>query len=87
VHHWIHLRQEQRESCAICANVAVWNGLALVLVLDHLDGDSSNNARDNLRLGCPHCDTQLATYKNGQLGQGSLRPQGALRQRPVVLRF
>lgn len=30
----------------------------------HIDGDASNNFRDNLRLVCPNCDSQLDTYKS-----------------------
>lgn len=49
----------------------VWNGRPLVLVLDHLDGDSTNNTRDNLRLVCPNRDSQqLPTYQNRNKGNG-----------------
>ena len=33
-------------------------------VLDHIDGDASNNWKTNLRLICPNCDSQLDTYKS-----------------------
>lgn len=39
-------------------------------MLDHIDGDSTNNRRDNLRLVCPNCDSQLPTYKNRNHGKG-----------------
>ena len=32
--------------------------------MDHVDGDASNSCRDNLRLICPNCDSQLETYKS-----------------------
>jgi hypothetical protein len=38
-------------------------GLPLVFVLDHVDGDASNNQCENLRLVCPNCDSQLPTFK------------------------
>ena len=43
---------------------AKWNGKELHFVLDHIDGDASNNHQDNLRLICPNCDSQLDTYKS-----------------------
>lgn len=42
----------------------------LIFVLDHIDGDASNNLRVNLRLVCPNCDSQLPTYKNRNRGNG-----------------
>lgn len=34
------------------------------MVLDHIDGDASNNTRENFRCVCPNCDSQLDTYKS-----------------------
>lgn len=65
-----HLFSEQSGRCAICGLAAMWNGRDLALVLDHIDGDASNNARPNLRLICPNCDSQLATYKSRNRGNG-----------------
>ena len=36
----------------------------LHFILDHIDGDASNNFEFNLRLICPNCDSQLDTYKS-----------------------
>lgn len=41
-----------------------------LLVLDHVDGDAGNNRRENLRMVCPNCDSQLPTYKSRTRGRG-----------------
>jgi len=56
-------------SCKICG-IKDWNGKGLVLVMDHIDGDSTNNSLENLRLVCPNCDSQLPTFKNRNKGKG-----------------
>jgi hypothetical protein len=56
--------EEQDNKCAICGCTPVWNEKPLVFVLDHIDGHASNNARENLRLICPNCDSQLDTFKS-----------------------
>lgn len=48
----------QCEECGI----ADWRGRPLSLQLDHVDGDSSNHRRENIRLLCPNCHTQTPTY-------------------------
>ncbi len=60
---------EQHHACALCGMPAVWEGRPLSLVLDHVDGDADNNCRDNLRLVCPNCDSQLPTYKSRNRGR------------------
>ena len=59
-----YIFQKQKKKCAICNLDAQWNGKELHFILDHIDGDASNNWEDNLRLICPNCDSQLDTYKS-----------------------
>ena len=56
--------EEQEHCCAICGMKDEWNGKHLIFVLDHVDGNADNNHRDNLRLICPNCDSQLDTFKS-----------------------
>jgi hypothetical protein len=65
-----YLADAQSGCCAICGGASVWLDLPLALVLDHIDGDPTNNRRDNLRLVCPNCDSQLSTYKSRNRGNG-----------------
>ena len=63
---WIrsHILLEQNNRCIICNGIQEHNGKPLVFVLDHIDGDASNNKRENLRLVCSNCDSQLDTFKS-----------------------
>lgn len=47
--------------CALCL-IKEWNGKALVLHLDHINGDHCDNRIGNLRLLCPNCHSQTDTY-------------------------
>lgn len=56
--------KEQNNCCVICGINNIWNNKTLTFVLDHIDGRANNNKRDNLRLLCHNCDSQLDTYKS-----------------------
>jgi hypothetical protein len=72
INHYIrrYIFEDQQRCCAICGSPAHWMGMRLILVLDHIDGDSTNNARENLRMVCPNCDSQLPTFKSKNRGNG-----------------
>ena len=59
-----YIYNEQNGKCAICGIDSIWNGKELHFVLDHINGDASQSNRENLRLICPNCDSQLDTFKS-----------------------
>lgn len=65
-----YVMREQNNLCAICGWPNTWNGQPLTFNFDHIDGDSTNNKRTNLRCICPHCDSQLPTSKGRNRGRG-----------------
>jgi hypothetical protein len=47
--------------CEICG-LASWNGKALPLELDHINGDPTDNRIENLRILCPNCHAVTETW-------------------------
>lgn len=58
--------------CAICS-LSEWRGKPLTLELDHIDGNSSNNELENLRLLCPNCHSQTETFRGKSINTGKLK--------------
>ena len=55
--------------CGVCG-ISEWNGKPITLEVDHIDGRSEDNSPDNVRLVCPNCHSQTATYKGRNRGKG-----------------
>lgn len=47
----------------------IWNGKPLKPILDHVNGNNSDNRTKNLRLLCPNCDSQLPTRGGANKGR------------------
>jgi len=50
------------EVCSICG-ISSWNDKKINLEIDHIDGDNTNNLKENLRFVCPNCHSQTNNYK------------------------
>lgn len=69
-----YIEEKFNHKCVECGQGKVWNNKPLTLQIEHIDGDSSNTAENNLSLLCPHCHTQTPFYgsKNRGRGRGSI---------------
>lgn len=49
------------EQCFVC-KLTTWQGAAISLHLDHINGDRTDQRIENLRLLCPNCHSQTPTF-------------------------
>lgn len=66
------VNEEQNNSCLICG-ISEWNGKPITLELDHIDGNSSNNVRENVRLLCPNCHSQTDNWRGRNINKGTMK--------------
>ena len=52
-----------------CCGLERWQEQPIPLELEHIDGDHSNNALENLELLCPNCHALTATYRGRNIGR------------------
>ena len=63
--------------CSECG-ITHWLGYEIVFDVDHINGDSSNDSKENVRLLCKNCHSQTETYADSksQKGRFSLLKKG-----------
>jgi hypothetical protein len=49
-------------ACELCGQDELWRGRRISLILDHVNGDASDNRLENLRILCPNCNATLDTH-------------------------
>jgi len=76
--HYLRWRQEQNPplpvrcdnpACFFHTNPLVWNDQPLKPILDHKDGNNTDNRPEMLQLLCPNCDSQLPTRGGANKGR------------------
>lgn len=58
-----------------------WNGQPIPLELDHVNGRRDDNRLQNLRVLCPNCHAQTATYRGRNIGIASYPVQARVPER------
>lgn len=62
------LISENGHKCQRCKN-SEWMGSPIPLCLDHVDGNSDNDEKSNLRLLCHNCHAQTPTFGGKNVGR------------------
>lgn len=53
-----------------CCGISEWQGKPITLEVEHKDGNSEDDRRENVCLICPNCHSQTDTYKGKNRGNG-----------------
>lgn len=68
-----HIIEMNNCKCCLCGwdKINPYSG-HYSLIVDHIDGNSENNAPNNLRVICPNCDSLSSTYMSLNRGNGRM---------------
>ena len=69
-----HLIVERGRKCECCKSDS-WMEKPIKIELHHIDGDRTNNSKDNLQLLCPNCHAYTDSYcKRKLVGKVGIEP-------------
>ena len=77
------LINERGYKCEICKN-SKWMEKPIPLSIDHIDGNTDNCLRENLRLLCANCHAQTPTFAEKNVGNFPLAKRRAYRARYYI---